>query len=176
MRSKTEIFLKRKTTYQKRMQFFSENPLITKTLHMVNMILTYTVFLLYPLLLLWIWSHENELLFRAIVVPLDSFIILTVIRYMINRNRPYEAYGVPAAIHKSTLGKSFPSRHVFCAFLIAVTFICLGPNPVVGWVLLIAGVILGAIRVLLGVHYLSDVLVGAIAGIAAGMIGYSLFY
>lgn len=172
MESKTDTFLKRKEAYAKRMLFFQQNPTLTKCLHIVNKAMTYSVFLLYPLLLLWIWGNAAEELYAAIVVPLDSFILLSVARYFINRKRPYEVYDIPSAIHKHTYGKSFPSRHVFSAFVIAMTFICKGPNPMVGVALLFVGGILGVLRVVLGVHFTSDVLVGAMVGILAGIVGY----
>jgi membrane-associated phospholipid phosphatase len=156
------------------MFFLGQKPLLTGLIHMVNSILTATVFVLYPLLLVWLGLNYPEKLYRATVVPLDSFLVVTVIRCLINRRRPYEAYGIPPAIHKSTAGKSCPSRHVFSAFVIAVTFLYAEPEPVIGVVLILAGGVLGAIRVLTGVHYVSDVLAGAACGILAGIVGYVL--
>jgi membrane-associated phospholipid phosphatase len=44
----------------------------------------------------------------------------------------------------------------------------------IGLALFAAGVILGLIRILIGVHYVSDVVVGAFVGILAGFIGFGL--
>lgn len=167
--------LEKKNAYRKRMHYFEVHPAYKHVLHMMNKVLTYSVFVLYPLLLFWLYLNHGQLLFRAIVVPLDSFIILSVARYLLNRKRPYELYETPAAVHKDTKGKSFPSRHVFSAFMIAVTFLYLGPSPYVGLVLIIIGTILAGLRVALGVHFVSDVVVGAIAGILFAVIGYSFW-
>jgi membrane-associated phospholipid phosphatase len=174
MESRTELCEKRQTTYRNRMRFLAEHPVYTKILHIVNKFLTFTVFLLYPLLLVWLYFNATEKLYRAIIVPLDSFLVVTLVRRIINRGRPYELYGIPSAIPKSTSGKSFPSRHVFSACVIATTFLYAGPNPFIGAALLAAGVMLGMIRILSGVHFASDVIVGAFAGIIAGFIGYVL--
>lgn len=174
MQTKESRYMRQKEAYQKRMTFFSSRPGLTKALRVTNQILTYTMFFLYPLLLIWLLLFEKESLFAAVVVPLDAFIILSVVRYLVNRKRPYEYFQTTSAVSKATSGKSFPSRHVFSAFVIATTFLAVGPQPVAGYVLLFAGTIIGAIRVLLGVHYVSDVIAGAFFGILAGVAGYLL--
>jgi membrane-associated phospholipid phosphatase len=174
METRTEIYEKKQACYKKRMDFLAQHPPMTKSLHIVNKILTFTVFLLYPLLLTWLLLKHKEYLLRAILVPFVSFVLVTVVRRLINRARPYEAYGIPSAVYKSTSGKSFPSRHVFSIFVIAVTFLYLGPDPTIGLALFAAGLILGIIRILIGVHYVSDVVVGAFVGILAGFIGFGL--
>lgn len=63
-----------------------------------------------------------------------------------------------------------PSRHIFSVFMIAMTFLYV--KPVLSIPLFVVGVLLCAVRVIGGVHYLSDVLVGAAIGIASGILGY----
>jgi membrane-associated phospholipid phosphatase len=166
--------MENQTNYQKRMHFFADHPVYTKLLHIVNRLLTFTVFLLYPLLLAWLYFKAPDKLLRSILVPLDSFLVVTFARFIINRARPYERYATPPAIPKSTSGKSFPSRHVFSASVIAATFFYAGINPLIGVAIFAAAVMLGVIRILSGVHFVSDVIAGAIAGILAGVIGYVL--
>jgi membrane-associated phospholipid phosphatase len=174
MESRTELCEKRQTTYRNRMRFLAEHPVYTKILHIVNKLLTFTVFLLYPLLLAWLYFKAPEKLLHSILVPLDSFLVVTFARLIINRKRPYERYATPPAIPKSTSGKSFPSRHVFSASIIAATFFYAGINPLIGAAIAAAAVMLGVIRILSGVHFVSDVIAGIIAGILAGVIGYVL--
>ena len=70
---------------------------------------------------------------------------------------------------KKKKGKGFPSRHVFSLFLITVmSFPVL---PILSSVLLILGIALAVSRVLLGIHFLRDVIAGAAIGIASGGIG-----
>ena len=71
---------------------------------------------------------------------------------------------------KDAPGKSFPSRHVFSIFVIAVTVFWVWPLP--GILVGIAGAILSWCRVAGGVHFPRDVIAGALIGIGCGVIGY----
>lgn len=159
----------RQEKYSKRMKYMAEHPKAALLLHRINRVITAVVFCAYPLLLLWLLRNRDSALADAIIIPLDSFLILSVFRYLVNRRRPYEAYGVGPAIPKDTKGKSFPSRHVFSAFVIAMTYLFFFPYSWCGICLLLMGVVLAVFRVISGVHYVSDVIVGAAWGIAAGL-------
>lgn len=177
------------------------HPQATRTLLAANKLLTYAGYVAYPLLLvllaldaLGIWGSgagalsateaasattdtDNReasawLLARCIVVPALAFAAVSIFRRIYNAPRPYEALNIQPLIIKDTHGKSFPSRHTFSMFMISVTW--LAWQPIVGGVLLVAGVFMGAIRVLGGVHFPRDVVAGALAAIAAGFVGYVL--
>ncbi len=153
------------------MAFISERTFLQRLLCSANLVLAGSVYVAYPVLLGVLLAQKNPILARAIIVPLDSFIILSAARSLINRKRPYELYECAPAIHKEKKGKSFPSRHVFSVFVIAVTFLGTG-YAAAGWILLLAGVCIAAVRVYCGVHFLSDVLAGAAAGVLSGVIGF----
>lgn len=162
----------KKDTYLKMTRPFRENAKLARSLHIINKIITYVMVALYMGLLAYYACNQDERLIRAIIVPLDSFIIVTVFRYMLNRKRPYEHFDIPPVIQKDTAGKSFPSRHVFSAFIIAMTYLCWSPLVWAGTVLLVLVAGMAVVRVISGVHYISDVAAGAICGIAAGVLGY----
>ena len=63
-----------------------------------------------------------------------------------------------------------PSRHIFSVFVIAMTFLYI--NPYLSLPFFFIGAVLALARVAGGVHYPSDVLVGAAIGILSGIIGY----
>ena len=90
-------------------------------------------------------------------------------RYLINRKRPYEKFDVPPVIPKDTKGKSFPSRHVFSATVIAMTFLFMSPWMWLGVALLFVALLEGVVRVVSGVHYISDVIAGMVVGILAAL-------
>ena len=117
-----------------------------------------------------LFLEKDPWFFRALLVPAISFALLTVIRRILNVPRPYEKFGIPPVIEKDTEGRSFPSRHVFSVFIIAMTIFYAHPGP--GIVLGLLGVFLGVIRVIAGVHEPKDVIVGAVAGIVCGLVGY----
>ena len=76
-------------------------------------------------------------------------------------------------IKKDKKGQSFPSRHVFSIFLIATLWFCFW-KPV-GIFLFIAGVFLAIVRVIGGVHFVTDVCAGALLGVLAGLISNYVF-
>jgi membrane-associated phospholipid phosphatase len=100
-------------------------------------------------------------------------LLVSVYRAWRSEKRPYEVLEIQPLIVKETKGNSFPSRHVFSAFVIAVT--ALWVAPAAGGVLLVLGVALAACRVIGGVHWPRDVIAGAAVGIAAGLLGYRWF-
>lgn len=161
-----------KSTYINMINYFREHPRLSRLLIYINRIITYGVFLLYPFMIAYLTYIKSPILLKAILVPLDSFIVLSVSRFMLNRPRPYEKFDTNPIIDKDTKGKSFPSRHVFSAFIISFT--CLWCVQV-GWLsgILIAGALLLAIiRVLLGVHFVSDVIAGALFALVVAYLGY----
>lgn len=151
-----------------------DNPERARQVKNLNHILTGLVFLVYPLYLLMLLIEHDPWLSRAVIVPLDSFLIVSFVRAVINAPRPYEKFGIPPVLEKDTKGKSFPSRHVFSVFVIAVTIFY--EHPSVGIILGMIGILLGAVRVVVGVHEPKDIIAGAITGILCGVIGYYMTF
>lgn len=100
------------------------------------------------------------------------FIAVSLMRTLINSPRPYEVFDVPELEYLKMCkksGKSFPSRHVFSAFLIGALWL---PYSVpFGITAIILGAFMAVERVLLGIHFIKDVLVGAVIGVLSGTIG-----
>lgn len=97
------------------------------------------------------------------------FVLVSLLRHFINAPRPYELYGFYNTPPKNKRGRSFPSRHAFSAFAIG-TLLC-AYIPALGVIILFLGLILCALRVLLGIHFVRDVLAGALIGIISSLIG-----
>lgn len=168
----------RKETYIKMTQPFRENPGLAKGIHIANKMCTLVMYVAYPLLLLYLFFAEERGYFsfwRALFVPAISFVGLSVVRAMINRPRPYEKFEVPPVIKKDTKGNSFPSRHVFSATMIAMTFLLMSPWSWLGVVFLCVSVLLAAVRVVSGVHFISDVLAGIAVAVVCAILGYNYF-
>lgn len=135
-----------------------------------NRIVTCTVYLLYPALLVLLYVNKNDGLVPAIVIPGVSFILLSLFRHWMNKPRPYEVYDLQPIISKKTVGHSFPSRHIFSIFLIATTVFYF--YPLAGVLIGLVGAALAMNRVLGGVHFVKDVVVGALCGVACGVLGF----
>ena len=110
---------------------------------------------------------------KAVLIPGISFVLVSVFRYIYNAPRPYEVRDdVTPMSGKKTKGKSMPSRHTFSIFVIAMTVFYYDYR--FGICLLVAGVILATLRVIERVHFVKDVVVGAILGILFGLIYFIL--
>ena len=107
-----------------------------------------------------------------IMVPALGFILLTIVRKWINQPRPYETWGIVPLLEKDSSGNSMPSRHVFSATIISMA--CLHANLSAGLILLVLSALLGLVRVLGGVHYPKDVLVGYACGLLWGILFFIL--
>ena len=153
--------------YTKLLDFFTRHSTAFSLLLMANRLLTACGFFLYPLLLLVLLLEKDLFTLGCfIVIPAFCFLVVTVFRKVVNRNRPYEKFPITSLIKKDKKGQSFPSRHVFSIFLIATLWFYFW-KPV-GVFLFIAGIFLAIVRVIGGVHFISDVCAGALLGIIAG--------
>lgn len=161
-----------KETYIARVENVRERPRLARALIVTNRILTGIGYIAYPLLLVLLFLFERELLARCIGVPAAGFLIVSAFRYIYNEPRPYETLGFKPVIAKDTSGKSFPSRHTFCMFMIAASWMTYAPW--VGILLAVSGCAMAAIRVVCGVHYVKDVVAGALCAIVFAIIGYCL--
>ena len=139
-----------------------------RTIRYADLFLTGIMYVLYPLLVLYLLFSHDERLIRTVLVPGISFVLVTVIRSLINRPRPYAAHQISPLIHKDKQGESMPSRHAFSAAVISMAFFRI--MPWAGIVLLVLSALECLIRVIAGVHYPSDVIIGFLAGVIAGLL------
>lgn len=89
------------------------------------------------------------------------------LKFTIRRRRPEGEWG---AIYRTNDPHSFPSGHAARAFLIAAVAALLGPL----WLAILLWVwapLVCLARVAMGVHYLSDVVAGAIVGVLVAWVG-----
>lgn len=102
----------------------------------------------------------------VIVVPAIGFVLLSLVRAKLDVPRPAEGAGIEPLVPRPGTGRSFPSRHAFSAFAIAASWWV--ASPAVAIVLLMLACLLAVLRVIAGVHYPRDVVVGAAIGVATG--------
>jgi len=137
-----------------------------KQLLFINKLLTIIGYVTYPILLLYTLLNNFKLCLAVVFIPASGFLLLSFIRKKIDKKRPYEALKITPIIKKDTKGNSMPSRHVFSLSMIAVSWFVV--SPVIGSILLICSIGIAMIRVIGGVHYPSDVLVGFLCAILWG--------
>lgn len=114
--------------------------------------------------------EEYPTFLKAAIAAATGYVAVTLVRKLIDAPRPYELLDFYTVPPKNKKGRSFPSRHVFSAFCIAtLTYSLATPISIVSLVL---GVVIAVSRVLLGIHFVRDVVCGALIGILTGIIGY----
>ena len=142
-------------------------------LNAANRALTVAVYAFYiGLCGLWLIGRDARLL-PLLLIPGVPFVLVSQFRKWHDAPRPYEALDIDPLIAKDTRGKSFPSRHVFSVFVIAVAASLL--SPVATAALCLAGLVMAYIRVVGGVHFPRDVIAGALIGVISGAIGLAIW-
>ena len=156
--------------YDKRKSSLLRHPQLLQLMRVFNRMMTILMPLAYLTLLStsFISKGLGQDLYAYILVPALGFILLTLVRKWINQPRPYETWEIVPLLDKDSHGNSMPSRHVFSATIISVA--CLHASLPVGLVLLVLSAFLGFVRVLGGVHYPKDVLVGYACGLLLGIL------
>ncbi len=90
-----------------------------------------------------------------------------LILLFVHRLRPYDANVTHLIIERSA-DFSFPSDHATATFAIAAVFLLHGVRKA-GTAFLLAAILIAASRVYVGIHYVSDVLGGALTGVMAAV-------
>lgn len=101
-------------------------------------------------------------------IPASGFVILSLFRKKINAPRPYEEWDIKPLLDRDSPGQSMPSRHVFSATIISMA--CLHASLTIGMICLTLSAFLGLVRVLGGVHFPKDVVVGYMCALVWGVL------
>lgn len=100
-----------------------------------------------------------------IAVFIGAALVLTI-KFTFKRRRPEGDMGM---IYRKTDPHSFPSGHAVRSLMLGVISLGIAP-PWLGILLIFWAPLVGIARVMIGVHYVSDVLAGWLLGILFGMI------
>ena len=145
-------------------------PFFLTLLRAFNRFMTVVMPIVYLTLLATTYLQEGlgEQALIYVFVPASGFVILSLLRKKINAPRPYEEWGIKPLLDRDSPGQSMPSRHVFSASIISMA--CLHASLTMGMICLTLSAFLGLVRVLGGVHYPKDVVVGYICALVWGVI------
>lgn len=170
-RSNKENSSDQKRRYKRLNELIRRSGALTAAIPPVNIALTVLGYIAFPVLVLYLlYSQPPFYTFRTLLVCAGCFAAVTLIRNRIDRPRPYISQGYQPIIYKISEGRSMPSRHVASCFIIAFAWYQAGVVPFV--FMLSAAFLLALVRVLGGVHYLSDVISSALG---ASLLGYTAF-
>ena len=109
------------------------------------------------------WRHLALVLTAGIIVTAAAVLCL---KYTFRRRRPQGDWG---SLYRLTDPHSFPSGHAARGAALAVLAFWLGPSWL-GPALLVWTPLVGMVRVMLGVHYVLDVLAGFVLGTLTGLL------
>ena len=145
-------------------------PIFLRLLRAFNRFMTVVMPIVYLILLTTTYLQEGlgKQVWIYLIVPASGFVILSLFRKKINAPRPYEEWDIKPLLDRDSPGQSMPSRHVFSATIISMA--CLHASLTMGMICLILSALLGLVRVLGGVHFPKDVLVGYICALVWGVI------
>lgn len=137
-------------------------------LRFVYKLLPMVMLVAYPVLLVHVYFTDLQSLPKLVLVPMHVFLGVTLLRVIIDEQRPYERFDTPSVFHKTTKGKSFPSRHTASAFIIAMAFLYV--NFWWGMIAMLIALLIELSRIMAGAHYIHDVMAGMAISIVAGWI------
>ena len=145
-------------------------PFHLSLLRAFNRFMTVVMSIVYLTLLATTYLQEGlgKQVWIYVFIPASGFVILSLLRKKINAPRPYETWEIVPLLDKDSSGQSMPSRHVFSATIISMA--CLHASLTIGIISLVLSALLGLVRVLGGVHYPKDVLVGYACGLLWGIL------
>lgn len=145
-------------------------PFLLRSLRAFNRFMTVVMPMIYLTLLATTYLQEGlgKQVWIYVFVPASGFVILSLLRKKINAPRPYEEWTIKPLLDRDSPGQSMPSRHVFSATIISMA--CFHASLSLGVILLVFSAFLGLVRVLGGVHYPKDVVVGYICALVWGVI------
>lgn len=131
----------------------------------------FAVYFIYglPLFLIWLWFYDRKsktVVLRVLASAILAWqVISKIIGHFINRPRPFEFGNVRELVfHRPTY--SFPSDHAAALFAVSAAFWFTG-NKKLSIIFLGVAITISFFRVATGIHWMSDIVAGAVIGIVA---------
>jgi undecaprenyl-diphosphatase len=126
-----------------------------------------------PILLLP-WRLSRTFGVTLLLANAASHACVQLLKRTVVRKRPHLSLGCPHALTVIPDAFSFPSGHAAAAMALAIP--CLVVGGAAGLPALLLALCVGASRVYLRVHYLSDVVAGQVLGAAGAVLAISIMY
>ncbi|MBQ8719987.1 MAG: phosphatase PAP2 family protein [Clostridia bacterium] len=162
------------TKFERMLKKIHENKLHRTVLRAVSYITALLSVGAFVYLCVSYYLKEPISVIEPIIICGVPFAIVSVFRRIVDVPRPYEVYSLFGEdLPKDKKGRSFPSRHTFSAFVIGTLLAFTSLS--LGIALLIFALAMAIARVLLGVHFVRDVVAGGAIGIASAVIGFAIF-
>lgn len=137
-------------------KFMWKHSFIKSCIHFASKFCPYMVAIYYSLFLLKVFLNKSGSILVLASEPITVFIIVILLRIIIDRKRPSEKYDLIPIDGSRKKGRSFPSSHVALSVSIALAVLHYGPN--MGLLLSALSIAISICRLFSGCHYISDIL------------------
>ncbi len=125
----------------------------------------YGLFWLFSILIFFLIKKERKTAVYALISCVLTYLIICILlKQLVDRPRPYESYSFIHILVSPEKDASFPSGHSSIAFSVAMIYYYCLSNHKLGIVFVVVAFLIALSRLYVGVHYPSDVLVGALCG------------
>ena len=120
--------------------------------------------------LIWLFGDpaRHDLAMLTIITVLILAIFVSLMKFIFRRKRPEGDWG---KIYRKTDPYSFPSDHAARATLLVVLAFAWG-SPWLGFLVFVWAIVVSLSRIAMGLHFVSDVIVGALIGFSAGILTF----
>ena len=158
-----------KTNYERVLLRVYEDGKTATVLKVASVAIVAVTALAFLVRILELFATDHLMLLETLIITGVPFVSLSVMRILVDAPRPYELLPFYEKRPKGKCGRSFPSRHVFSVFVIGT--VIMPSSILLSSMLLILGACLATFRVLLGIHFIRDVVAGALMGAVSGTVG-----
>ena len=124
--------------------------------------------------IVWVLFFSRRKIFNFSLLFLSvfsSWVLSSALKFIFQISRPYEVLNVVPYVYEG--GFSFPSSHA--AMFGALTYCVFYLNKKAGYIFLVLTLVIGISRIVLGVHYPSDILAGFALGAFIGWFYVKVF-
>ena len=148
-----------------------ESPLIGNLMATITIWSSRVFAVIYLMAVVLMLQKKNKIVVPVIAAPALTVIAVQIIRFFYLRPRPFVVLEVDNLIYHTASG-SLPSMHAASAFVIAAIIWCV--HKKIGNILLFFAFVTGISRVMVGVHFPADVLLGSILGLSFGFVTFKI--
>ena len=150
-----------------------KNRILSRALCIISFVISLVFVLAFCFCVATMIYRENYRAALSIAASaLVGYLLVSAAREVLNAPRPYEIYDFYQVKPRCGSGRSFPSRHAYSSFCIAtLSYSVFTPLAIA---LTALALVICICRALVGIHFIRDLLAGAVIGVIAGLLGLIL--